>query len=152
MINKSRGISLLETLITMAVLSFGLVAMVKMQTYLIGHSSLAKQHAEAITLAQKQIEELRDFQQITSANAIKAYNDITDGAQNISISSTDFAMNWTVTTNTNPDHKIVAVTINWTDHHNDNQNVTLTSIISKMDPAAEGVVMGASSGAGTIQP
>ncbi|MCL5669187.1 MAG: prepilin-type N-terminal cleavage/methylation domain-containing protein [Gammaproteobacteria bacterium] len=57
----SRGFSLIEVLITVAVLAVGLVAMARFQGTALQASSLAKDRNEAVALAEQKIEQLRNF-------------------------------------------------------------------------------------------
>lgn len=146
-----RGITLIETIITLVILSFGVLALMKLQAFLIEQGTVAKQQSEATNLAQMKIEKLRDFEQITSSNNVKSYNDIASGTENISGSACTYTLSWTVTTHANPDHKVIDVNIDWKDKNNGNHTMALSSIISKFDPATAATIMG-SSGAGAIQP
>ena len=60
-IGISRGFSLIEVLITVAVLAVGLVAMARFQGTALQTSSLAKDRSEAAALAEQKIEQLRNF-------------------------------------------------------------------------------------------
>lgn len=60
-IGISRGFSLIEVLITVAVLAVGLVAMARFQGTALQVSSLAKDRNEAVALAEQKIEQLRNF-------------------------------------------------------------------------------------------
>lgn len=148
---NQRGLTLIETVITLAILSFGLVAVMKLQSYMIGHSAIAKQQAQAMTLAQKKIEELRDFQQINTGAGVKAYDDISSASENISGTNANYTLSWTVTDQTSPDHKVINMNISWPDKNGVTRTIQLSSIISKTDPATEGGIM-TSSSAGGIQP
>lgn len=149
--HKQRGISLVETVVTLAILSFGLVALMKLQAYLVGHSANSKEQTEATTLAQKKIEELRDYQQINTSSGVKSYDDITSGSQTVNGVASTYTLSWAVTSNNVPDHKTIDLTVTWTDRSNVNHTINLSSIIAKTDPASSGVIIG-SSGAGAIQP
>lgn len=60
-IGISRGFSLIEVLITVAVLAVGLAAMARFQGTALQASSLAKDRNEAAALAEQKIEQLRNF-------------------------------------------------------------------------------------------
>lgn len=146
-----QGITLIETIITLVILSFGVLALMKLQAFLIDQGTIAKQQSEATNFAQVKIEKLRDFESVTSGNNIKSYDDIASGAENIAGSATNYTLSWTVTNHTNPDHKVIDVSISWKDKNNNNHDMKLSSIISKFDPSTMATIIGAS-GAGGIQP
>lgn len=55
-----RGISLLEALVSLVVLSLGLLGIAKLNAYLVATSGVAKVRSEAVALAEQKIEELRN--------------------------------------------------------------------------------------------
>ncbi|MDZ4261212.1 MAG: prepilin-type N-terminal cleavage/methylation domain-containing protein [Pseudomonadota bacterium] len=61
MIGPTRGFSLIEVLIAVAVLAVGLIAMARFQGTALQASSLAKERSEAVALAEQKIEQLRNF-------------------------------------------------------------------------------------------
>ena len=58
---KSRGVSLIEALVALAVMAFGLLGVVGMQATLRFNADVSKQRSEAVRIAQQQIEDLRAF-------------------------------------------------------------------------------------------
>ncbi len=55
-----RGISLLEAMVSLVVLSLGLLGIAKLNAYLVATSGVAKVRSEAVALAEQKIEELRN--------------------------------------------------------------------------------------------
>ena len=57
----ARGVSLVEALVALAVMAFGMLAVAGIQGMLRLNSDVAKQRSEAVRIAQEQIEQLRAF-------------------------------------------------------------------------------------------
>ena len=162
-----RGFSLLEVLIAVAILSFGLLALTSLQASLVRNSSEAKQRSTALSLAKDRIEELRAF------DSMGDYYAMTDSGTPQNVSVGDFA--FTVSTaverygfNKDPDNdgdeddavfkkidsdtneeaggnfvgenefKRVAVTVGWTDATGQNQSVVIEDAIGAVAPENTG--------------
>lgn len=106
---KNQGFSMLEVLITMAILSVGLVAMAKFQGTLLQNSTLAKNRTIAINLAQDKIETLRssDFALLSSGA------DVIDASIQESISER-YDRIWTIANNGT--NAAIEVTVEWGDY------------------------------------
>jgi type IV pilus modification protein PilV len=141
-VRRHAGFTLIEALIAMLVLAFGLLAVAGLQTTLAHNSDVAKQRTEATRLAQAKIEDLRAFQQLPAASGIPAYADIANGNDApATTTNTSFARTWTVT-NDPPalTQKLLRVSVDWVDRQGQPQNVLLSSVISKSDPAEVGTL------------
>lgn len=144
----ARGFSLIEALVAMLVMAFGMLAIAGFQATLTRGSDTAKQRSEAVRLAQLKLEELRSFDGISTG----AYTYGTDvvgsvSAQNLtpSASNTTFTRSWTVmrtdgvTAATVDDtQKWITVTVDWADREGATQQtpVRLRSVIGRNDPIA----------------
>jgi Tfp pilus assembly protein PilV len=139
----SRGVSLIEALVALAVMAFGLLGVVGMQSTLRFNSDVSKQRSEAVRMAQEQVESLRTF------NALAGTADF-DYAEIASIpaasvvvptgfANTDFTI---VTTVTNPatdapQFKTVEVEVSWLDRRSTgsaNQSVKLLTTVAGVSP------------------
>jgi type IV pilus modification protein PilV len=142
----ARGFSLLEALVALLVMAFGMLAIAGMQAALMRSSDAAKQRSEAVRLAQLKLEELRSFDGISTGSYtfgtdVVASNDsVTPGASN-----TSFTRSWTVmradgTTPATVDdtQKWISVTVDWSDREGATQQtpVRLRSVIGRNDPIA----------------
>ncbi|MCF6217272.1 MAG: prepilin-type N-terminal cleavage/methylation domain-containing protein [Gammaproteobacteria bacterium] len=107
--HKNRGFSLLEVLITLVVLSTGLMAVAKFQGQLIQSSTLAKNRTIAINLAQDKMEGLRgrDFALLASGT------DTIDGSNLASISE-HYVRTWRVAVDGT--NATVEVVVEWGDY------------------------------------
>ena len=66
---RQQGIFLIEALVALLVMAVGLVALVKFEATLAASGSVAKQRTEATMLAQREIETLRGFVDLTAYDA-----------------------------------------------------------------------------------
>lgn len=137
---KIRGYYLLEVLIAFLIIGVGILALLHLHSVVSTNITLNKQRIEAATLAQDKIEEFRNYQKLLTTSGYTAYQDITSStsAQTVTGTSATYNQSWTVTTNTNPDYKIVTVTVSWTSQLNTAESVRLSTIIGENDPAASG--------------
>jgi prepilin-type N-terminal cleavage/methylation domain-containing protein len=129
---RQRGFSLIEALVALVVMAFGMLALAGMQLTLSRSGDIAKQRVEAMRLAQARIERMRAFTGISS------------GAVNWN--GLDAIANETVTTNATytvastmagldtDAMRPVNVTVSWTDRANEQQTVAMATILSQSDP------------------
>ncbi len=127
---------MLEALITMAILSVGLVTMAKFQGTLLQNSTLAKNRTIAINLAQDKIETLRS----TDFVLLSGGSDIIDASiqQNI---SERYDRVWTVFSNGG--NAAIEVTVEWGDYTAKGEvsrhtNIRLVSNISSSSATESG--------------
>ena len=134
---SARGFTLLEALIALLVLSFGMLAIAGFQVTLTRSSDLAKQRTEALRLAQQKVEGLRAYGQVdtytASPHIINYTDDVVSGTDSTTTNAT-FNRTWTVTANSTNTEKWVNVEVAWTDRAGQSQTVQLLSVISKFDP------------------
>lgn len=138
---KQKGITLLEVLITIIVLTTGMLGLVSLQRQLWYHGNFVKQQTQALVLAQQKIENLRSFEVLNTTGGSTAYDDITSGSQAVNSSSAAYTVAWTVTADTTTGYKNVVTTTSWTDERGTAQSIVLSSRIGKTDPAGSGMVM-----------
>ena len=108
----TRGFTLLEALIALLVLSFGMLAIAGFQATLSRNSDLAKQRTEALRLAQQKMERLRAFGQVatdptTGAGHKFNYTDdvVSSTTPEVIISNATFSRTWTVAANASNSEK-----------------------------------------------
>ncbi len=105
--NVNNGFTLIEVLITMTILAFGILAVASMQIWGIRGNSTAIWHTEAATTAADRIERLMTL----------AYDhaDLATGAHG-PVTKDDYTLNWQVTTDAPVNNtKTIVVTVTWTD-------------------------------------
>jgi len=140
---SQNGFSVIEALIGFIIFATGFITLASIQTNLIYHSDIAKQKTEAIRLAQNEIENFRNFSQITGT--ANSWSSLSPTSSPIIINSY-FTNNQTIATNTtfsiqsyiesdiNKTFRSVSAIVNWPDRKGTPQSITLASIISKSSP------------------
>ncbi len=150
------GFTLVEALVSLLVVSFGMLAIAGMQATLAKNADLAKQRTEAVRLAQVKMEELRAFDSIVSGEGTWNYaTDVVSGADapvTPTDSNTAFTLSWAVTgpdgvtpAGANDAQKWIHVTVQWADRASTalNHSITLDSNIARNNPTAlKGLVAG----------
>ena len=138
---------MVEALVALAVMSFGMLALVGVQATMRLNSDVAKQRGEATRIATEEIEKLRGFRTMAvMANELTyaSYDSMADGtpayASAGGIGNTTYTIARTVITAAGSRHKSIAVRVNWTDRSNQPQSVTLETAISATDPALAGLL------------
>lgn len=144
-----RGVTLIEALVALLVMSFGMLALVGLMSNLRYGADLAKQRSEAMRIARAQIAVARDFSELTRTATTPAgsrvYAEIVSFAQPLSItppdSNTTYTVNRTVSSlATGGDGKSVRVAVTWADRTGGAQFVNLDTVIARVDPVFSAVV------------
>lgn len=146
--SRQRGVSLIEAVVALGVMAFGMLALVGVQATLRGSGDLARQRTEAMRIAQETMESYRAY------NALAGTAGELDFAEITTITRTAFVPTGTVlenrlnttfyTTITSPTvsntaaMKPVAVTVDWTDRAGQFQAVELRSVIAGVPPEQAG--------------
>ena len=143
---RSRGISILEALITLVVAALGLLSFVVMQSRLRANSDVAKQRSEAVRIAQENMENLRAFGTLASDGTVAnnlAYNTgVVDAAAAKTVlasavstaTNTAYTLTQSVTTSAQAGMKDIRITVAWKDRNNVDQQAVLRSVINGNDP------------------
>jgi hypothetical protein len=128
----------------MAVMAFGMMAVVGLQATLRQNSDIAKQRSEAVRIAEAAIEQWRGYSTIEPSAGRKAYNDLAVGQLDDIVvtgatTNTSFTLQQTVIAFA-PGLKAIRTVVNWLDRTGQPQSVTLNSIIAAADPALSGIL------------
>lgn len=144
-----RGVTLIEALVALLVMSFGMLALVGLMSNLRFGADLAKQRSEAMRIARAEISNLRDFSVLardasTPATA-KAYADFIDPVASRPETPPDSNTTYTVDRSvanlaTGGQGVTVRVTVSWQDRTGGGQFVTLDTAIASVDPVFGAVV------------
>ena len=144
-----RGVSLIEAVVAMGVMAFGILAVVGVQATLRGSGDLARQRTEAMRIAQEQMEEYRgyaaleagasggvDFEEIDPdpRTAVDTSGMALDGRLNTTFYATVTAPTYANSAAMKP----VAVTVDWTDRSGLFQSVELRSVIAGVPQGMSG--------------
>lgn len=150
---RQRGVTLIEALVALMVMSFGMVALVGLMANLRHSSDIAKQRGEAMRIAQADLATLRSFSVIDKNEAGVPVGAL-DYEHNVSSldaretpttpdnSNTAFTIYRSVTplikNATEPQARTVSVSVSWKDRSGAGETLTLDSVISRSDPAFAG--------------
>jgi hypothetical protein len=149
--NAERGVSLVEAIVAMAVMAFGMMAIVGLQSTLRLNADITKQRAEAVRIAEDAIEAWRAFSVIETTAGRAAYDDIALGAlDDVAVAGPNTTFTLKRTVSPGPGWKAFRVEVSWLDRTGQAQSITLSSIIGRSDPALSGAlaVLAASGPAG----
>lgn len=142
-----RGVTLVEAMVALLIMSFGMLALVGLQANLRRSADVAKQRSEATKLAQVSMEGTRAFGVLKKDYAptgVAAFEDIATLSKS-SIGAADsnatFAMNRTVVNSDNPPMASVDLAVQWVDRANTTESVRFTTFIAAVDPALSGSLM-----------
>jgi Tfp pilus assembly protein PilV len=132
----ARGTSLVEAVVALAVMAFGMLAVVAVQSTLRLNADIAKQRSEAVRIAQEAIEEQRRFSVMEGPSAEpRSYDSIvTAAAENVVSTNTTYTLTRGVVTTDNPPAKAIRVAVAWTDRNGDPQGIELDTVVAGIDP------------------
>lgn len=147
-LHAAAGVSLIEALVALAVMAFGILGVAGVQATLRANGDFSKQRSEAVRLAQQAIEQARTFTVLTSpggASPPPAYGDIISTAQPIEITSplynTTFLLQRQVSAAPVGNARTLVVTVSWTDRTGQTPFVSLSTNIAGIAPELGGTLM-----------
>lgn len=148
------GFSILEALVTLVVVSAGLLGLAGLQSTLTREADASRHRGEATRLAQERIESIRSFHQIATVSDPTASpaltpswssfgwadlmgklpkTDTIDSGTNVTYTRT-----WDSESLKSDTMRTVQVTVSWVDRSGESQSVILNSVIAKMELAMTG--------------
>ncbi len=156
--NRQQGFSLVEVMVTMAVISIGILGHVSFQKVVYRDTGLAGMRNVANELAAEKMEDLRGYSVLETTTGKFAFQDIGTNAGGslangtVTVGITNMTRSWTVTNyyytsdlspptttvptgSPLPDFKAVTVTIGWQDTTGVAQTLSVTTHIARVDPA-----------------
>lgn len=152
---RQRGVTLIEALVALMVMSFGMVALVGLLGNLRRSTDVGKQRSEAMRLAQAEMAKARAFSVLQKPNpadtTVTDYvNDLVSKApadKTVADSNTTFSVKTDVANLTSGNEvwaKSARVEVSWVDRasatNEPAQTIVLNSIIARVDPAFSGAV------------
>jgi Tfp pilus assembly protein PilV len=152
-----RGVSLIEALVAFAVMAFGMLGVVGMQTSLRVNADVSKQRSQAVRIAQEAMEEWRAFPVLTAVAPAKAFDNIagatqTDVTMVAGTTNTTYRITRTVSS-PSPVERVLIVDVEWADRSGTTQPpVRLASTVTRIEPALAGSVTTPGAGLPTRNP
>jgi Tfp pilus assembly protein PilV len=164
------GVTLIEALVALMVMGFGMVALIELMTNLRRSGDMGKQRNEAMRIAQAEMAALRNFSVLTkpspaASDVIDFDTDLVSAASRNTMPS-DSNATYSVTrtagtlndgdSGSEPQARTVQVAVSWSDRatRQDDapQTIVLNTIIARVDPAFAGAVGFTPPPGGTRQP
>ncbi len=140
-----RGVSLIEALVALGVMAFGMLALVGVQATLRSNGDFSRQRAEAVRIAQESMEEWRAITGLEADAGSTDYTDLaSDGPTAVAGINASYARSRTVsniggTLSTGARAgKVLLVSVAWQDRAGQAQVVQLSSVIAGVAPELAG--------------
>lgn len=139
------GFTLVEALISLLIMGFGILSLAGMQAVLSRTADDAKQRTEAVRLAQEKIEQFRSYTGIASTvvgqgtvnTTALNWNALAGGTDSMTTNAA-YTRTWTISGASVDPMRGLTVSVAWTDRAGEAQTVALSSVLSKTDPADSG--------------
>ena len=134
------GFGLIEILVTLGILSVGIVGVTVLQSTVTKQSSENKSRTEALAIAQSRIEDMRNYTgDVDTLAEFQAQFANTNGfANSTTITGTNATFTRAEQIGSSGDLKTVTVQVSWTDNDNLTQTVSLNSRLSYIAPRSIG--------------
>jgi Tfp pilus assembly protein PilV len=141
---RQAGFTLIEALIALLVMAFGMLSLSGMQLSLSRSADIAKQRTEAMRLAQRKIDEYRSFTSIAAGGGHTiVWNSLPATFTDPPITTNaTYSVTTTLGGTIADAMRTVSVSVAWADRTStvNNQAITISSVISKSDPIDIGYV------------
>ena len=153
-----RGVSLIEAIVAMAVMAFGMIGIVGLQSTLRQNADVAKQRSEAVRIAEEAIEQWRAFSIMgATAGASAGFDSIQTPVDQVIAADATNKFNTTFTLQRTVGNlaglKSLRAQVSWVDRTGQAQSIVLDSIIAASDPALSGrLTMESSAGGAALPP
>lgn len=134
---QPRGTTLVEAVVALAVMAFGMLAVVGVQATLRYNADVARQRSEAVRLGQEAIESDRAFSVLgTPDSDHTSFATIADGTETVTgfTTNTTYTITRTVAEPAGAGRKDLRLAVTWPDRSGETQTITLDTIIGAFDP------------------
>lgn len=151
---RDRGVSLIEALVALAVMAFGMLGVVGMQSTLRFNSDIAKQRSEAVRIVQETVEQRRNFSTISALAGHSDFDAIVSRAT-VAMAGTNatFTVSETATTDSEAaPMKTLVIGAAWQDRTDQTQLAQVTTIISRSSPAISAALVTPAGGGAAQRP
>ena len=152
-LRAQHGVSLIEALVALTVMAFGMLSLVGVQATLRLNNDVSKQRSEATWIATQEIEQLRKFTALQAVNGQPGISWAEIAGRIVaaytppqSIGNTSYRVERSVlapvANNQAPGllQKIVKVEVLWTDRKGTGQSVVIEGVVGGVDPALSGLL------------
>jgi Tfp pilus assembly protein PilV len=135
-----RGFTLIEAVLTMLVVAVGLLAMGATFMKLSHSEDVARQRSEATRLVVDQVEAMRSYTQIANGGTgVVSWNGLANGEDTVTTNA-EFTRTWTLSGSPNDTMRTLRVDVTWTDRSDEEQTISMSTVIARTDPADVGVL------------
>lgn len=141
-----RGVSLVEALVSMAIMGFGMLAIVGVQGTLRFNGDVSKQRSEATRLAEQELERLRSFSQVASGAEDETEFEALESAtatHSPSGANATFTLTRTILPAPDGSSRMVHVVVDWFDRTGQRREVSMHDMLARVDPVLSGLVKAA---------
>lgn len=156
---RQAGVTLVEALVAMLIMAFGMLALVGLQGNMRRSADFAKQRSEAVRLAQQELEKLRAFSILERDNSTPAqtlsYDQLVDTSRDDAgdtVRNTVYTLTRDVSEVSNGASRLIQVTISWVDRAGATQQLSLSSLLARADPKLGAALAIAPEGSPTRRP
>ncbi len=140
---KMAAVSLIEVLVAVAVLSIGIVALLKFQANLLKDRVIAAQQAEALHLARSYMADTNyseNFYLIDIPGQGGTHARPASGSYSQSAETATYNVSRVITDYASPEYRTITVVVTWTDPNGTSRNVSIGSVMGVVDPNKVGEV------------
>jgi len=151
---KSSGFAIIEAMISLIVISSGMLGLAAMHSTLIDAAENARHRVEAVRLANDQVEVFRSYTQLAAVGGAISWDQPSAfGWSNIPSSGTlasrefqnvTFNRSWTLTGLPSDTHRILTVTVSWVDRRGrgaaEGNQIVVRTVMAANDPVFSGSV------------
>lgn len=144
--SRTSGISLIEALIALAVLAFGILAIARLHGEMTASTADSKARAEAMQIAESRVDRLRNQLEVGEINGERGFRAAVSGLEEEGIEGVNATFDVSVDPDIDPDSVLdpdadgflgyahVGVTVSWRDARDEDQSVTARSVVTWNDP------------------
>lgn len=142
---RIRGVSIVEALVAMAVMAFGLLAVVGVQVTFRINADIAKQRTEATHVAEQEVERLRMFREVAAVGgAVLGWDEVAEelgmAVATPTVTNATYVMNRRIVTPPGSEQKVVMVEVTWTDRLGNAQSVLIGETLAGAAPVLSGLL------------
>jgi Tfp pilus assembly protein PilV len=136
-----RGVSLIEAMVSMAVMAFGTLAVLGVQTSLRLNADISKQRSEAVRIGQERLEQARGYADLAAYRDAVIATATPESVVGYATANASYLIDVQVVEPAGlhaPRQKTFVTTVNWQDRGNQPQSVRIASVIHGTPPMLRG--------------